>query len=68
MILHGICPNDLDIQFAPTSWLGVKAIIPNFSNSAIQRHQTLYHKSFAVLGPRLWNINPTELTQVGFRQ
>ena len=67
-ILHGICPNDLNIQFAPPSRLGVKAIIPNLNRAASQRHQTLYDKSFAVLGPRLWNTIPTELTQVGFRQ
>ena len=67
-ILHGICPNDLNIQFAPPSRLGVKAIIPNLKRAASQRHQTLYDKSFAVLGPRLCNSIPTELTQVGFRQ
>ena len=67
-ILHDICPNDLNIQFAPPSRLGVKAIIPNLNRTASQRHQTLSDKSFAVLGPRLWNTIPTELTQVGLRQ
>ena len=41
-ILHGICTNDLNIQFAPPSRLGVKAIIPNLNRAASQRHQTLY--------------------------
>ena len=61
-ILHGICPNnDLIIQFAPPSRLGVKAIIPNLNTAASQRLQTLYDKSFAVLCPRLWNTIPTEV-------
>ena len=67
-ILHGICPKDLNIQFPPPFRLGVKAIIPNPNGAASQRHQTLYDKPFAVLGPRLWNTIPTELTQVGLRQ
>ena len=62
-ILPGICPNDLNIQFALPSRLGVKDIIPNLNRAASQRHQTLYDKSFAVLGPRLWNTIPTELQQ-----
>ena len=67
-IMHGICPNDLNIQCAPPSRLEIKAIIPSLNRAASQRHQTLYDKSFAVLGPRLRNTIPTELTQVGFRQ
>ena len=68
-ILYSICPNDLNIQFCPPSRLGVKAIIPKLINrAAIQRHQTLYDKSFAVLDPHLWNIIPKELTRVVFRQ
>ena len=53
-ILHGICPNDLNIQFALPSRLRVKAIILNLNRAASQRHQTLYDMSFAVLSPRLW--------------
>ena len=49
-ILHGICPNDLNIQFAPPSRLGVKAIIPNLNRAASQRHQTLYDTSFCCSG------------------
>ena len=61
-ILHDICPNYLNIQLVPPYRLGVKAIIPNINRAASQRHQTLYDKPFAVLGPRLWNTIPTELT------
>ena len=49
-ILHGICPNDLNVQCAPPSRLEIKAIIPNLNRAASQRHQKLYDKSFAVLG------------------
>ena len=37
-ILHDICPNDLNIQFAPPSRLGVKDIIPTLNRATSQRH------------------------------
>ena len=33
-IVHDICPNDLNIEFAPPSRLGVKTIIPNLNRAA----------------------------------
>ena len=61
-ILHGLCPNDVRLQFSPPSRLGIRAIVPKLSRSAKQVHQTLYDNSFGVLGPRLWNTIPAELT------
>ena len=67
-ILHNLCPNDVGIQFSPPSRLGIRAVIPKFNRSAKKGHQTLYDNSFSVLGPRLWNTLPTELTGIGSQQ
>ena len=63
-ILHGVCPNGLNVQFYLPSRLGTKAIIPCLSKSSSQHNQTLYDTSFAVMGPRLWNIIPGKLHSV----
>ena len=63
-ILHGVCPNGLNVQFSLPSRLGTKAIIPCLSKSSSQHNQTLYDTSFAVMGPRLWNIIPGKLHSV----
>ena len=63
-ILHHASPNDLDIKFSEPSRLGVRAKVPQLNSSSMQRHQSLYDSSFAVQGPRLWNIIPSELTRV----
>ena len=61
-ILQTFCPNDLKIQFTEPSRLGTKAVVPSLSRLARTRNQTLYENSFAVLGPRLWNTLPKDLT------
>ena len=60
-ILHQRCPNDLGIIFSTPSRHGIKATIPSLSKSSTQRQQSLYDGSFAVMGPRLWNIIPSDL-------
>jgi len=60
-ILHQRCPNDLGIHFSTPSRHGIKATIPSLSKSSTQRQQSLYDGSFAVMGPRLWNIIPSDL-------
>ena len=67
-ILHNICPNDLQVQFTAPSRLGIKAIVPSISRLARTRNQTLYEHSFAVLGPRLWNTLPKDLTEISSQQ
>ena len=54
-ILNGLSPNDLNIKFANPSMLGIKADVPSLSKSCSQRNH-----SFAVMGPRLWNILPCQ--------
>ena len=63
-ILHSICSNNLNIQLLHHPCSELRLLF----QTASQRNQTLHDKSFAVLGQRLWNTIPTELTQVGFRQ
>ena len=45
-------------KFTETSRHGTRAIIPSLSRSSSSSNQTLYDSSFAVRGPRLWNIVP----------
>ena len=59
-ILHKINPNDLNIQFTTTERKGVLAIIPPFPKAASTKNTTLYEDSFAVMGPKLWNLLPIE--------
>jgi hypothetical protein len=62
--LHNRCPNDLQIQFSVPSRHGIKALLPSLAKSSSQRNQSLYDSSFAVMGPRLWNIIPSQLHSV----
>ena len=57
-------PNDLGIQFMAPSRLGVKAKVPPIVKSSSLRNQSLYDNSFAVVGPRLWNILPSHLHHI----
>ena len=58
-IRHYKCPNNINIQFCAPSRLGTKAVIPGISKSSSQRNQTRYDASFAVMGPQLWTIIPS---------
>ena len=60
-ILHGKCPNDVDIQFTETLRHGHKAVVPSIAKSSSQRNQALCDNSFAVTGPRLWNVIPPHM-------
>ena len=57
-ILNNVVPNCCDIKFTETSRHGTRAIVPSLSRSSSSSNQTLYDSSFAVRGPRLWNIVP----------
>ena len=63
-VLYYHCPNDLNIQFSNSSRHGIKALLPPLSKASSQRKQSLYDGSFAVMGPRLWNIIPRQLHSV----
>ena len=57
-ILHNVVPNCCDIKFKVTPRHGDVAIIPSLSKSSSLRNQSLYDRSFAVQGPKLWNNVP----------
>ena len=61
-ILHKVNPNDVGIIFKPESRLGIQAVVPSLNISSTAANQTLYDRSFAVVGPRLWNALPKFLT------
>ena len=52
-------PNDLNIKFHFNDRLGLKAIVPKAPQSNVG---SVYQNSFAVKGPRLWNMLPKDLT------
>ena len=57
-ILHNVVPNSSDIQFKTTPNHGVVAVIPPLSRSSSLHNQSLYDRSFTVIGPKLWNKVP----------
>ena len=67
-ILHGKCPNDVQVSFKPISRRGIQAEVPPLPTKRSQRNQSLYENSFAVMGPRLWNSIPEALQQINDQQ
>ena len=63
-LLHEIVPNDVNVKFRPLSRLGVKAELPTINRSSRVSNQTLFEKSFAVVGPQLWNWLPSQLSSI----
>ena len=61
-LLHGISPNDMNIQFKPPNRRGIRAVVPPLHRHATSKSQNMYDSSFAVTGPRLWNAIPTQTT------
>ena len=57
-ILHNVVPNSCDIQFKTTSRHGAVAVIPPLSRASSIHNQSLYDRSFTVMGPKLWNKVP----------
>ena len=64
-LLHEIVLNDLYVKFRPLSRLGVKAEMPTINRSSRVANQTLFEKSFEVIGPQLWNWLPSQLSIIG---
>ena len=58
----GEVPNDLGVEFRPPGRLGVKAVVPPLSGNSSRRAQAKYEESFAVVGPKLWNVLPADMT------
>ncbi|XP_063679210.1 uncharacterized protein LOC134814843 [Bolinopsis microptera] len=65
-VLHCKCPNDIGILFSVTLRHGQKAVVPSIAKSSSQRNQALHDNSFAVTGPRLWNVIPTHMHTIEY--
>ena len=57
-ILTGLAPNDLQISFFMNQRGAIKASVPSIPNR--RSNTASYDKSFAVLGPKLWNLLPSD--------
>ena len=60
-IRHSLSPNDPQISFSENNLQWPLAVIPRLRSSSWAKFQTLYDNSFAVVGPKLWNILPAKL-------
>ena len=45
-----------------------RAVVPKLVKTAKACHQSIYDRSFAVTGPRLWDILPSELNMLTSQQ
>ena len=63
-ILQGCVSNDLRISFVERPRTGFKAVVPPLRSGATVYHQSVYDKSLAVMGPRLWNCLPSHLNRI----
>ena len=52
-VLNGVCPNDVGLTFRPVSRLGIQAVVPSLVSASSAANQSIYDRSFAVVGPRL---------------
>ena len=60
-IHEGLSPNDLLISFSEGSARLGLAALPPLLKSSRAASQSLYDHSFAVVGPKLWNILPASI-------
>ncbi len=61
-IMHGLAPNDIQMQFKENPRLGRKAVVPPLFKKSQQSMSTHYENSFAIKAARLWNILPMEVS------
>ena len=60
-IWQGAVPNDLDIQFYDHTRLGTRSKIPDIKRNSTTLSRSIYHHSFTVCGPKLWNAIPKNI-------
>ena len=63
-ILIKMVPNEVGIVFRQEGRLGIKAVVPSLVSTSSASNQSIYDRSFAVVGPRLWNLLPSHLTVI----
>ncbi len=61
-ILKGIAPNDLQLKSYEHIRLGTRCSVPPIPKKAPTYAKSLFDNSFAVIGPKLWNILPYSVT------
>ncbi|XP_068222211.1 uncharacterized protein [Palaemon carinicauda] len=52
-------------QFLSRPLIGFKAVVPPLRGGVAAYNHSLYDKSFAVSGPRLWNCLPVHINKIG---
>ena len=60
-IVNQFVSNDLNIDFYDNRRLGIMAHVPPIMTNGNTKAKTLYDHSFAVVGPRLWNLVPKKV-------
>ena len=63
-IINGHTTNDIGIQFKFRLRLGIKATVPSINRASTAANQTIRDSSFSVMGPKLWNCVPRQLTTI----
>ena len=61
-ILKNLVANDMDITFGTIGRTGIRARLPKLTATASNKSKTMYDNSFSMMGPRLWNKIPKEIT------
>ena len=61
-IITGLAPNDINIESNEHIRLGVRCRVPPLPKRAPAYAKSIYDSSFAVTGPKLWNILPRSVT------
>ena len=61
-IIKGLAPNDINIESYKHIRLGVRCRVPPLPRRAPAYAKSIYDSSFAVTGPKLWNILPRSVT------
>ncbi|KAL5256922.1 hypothetical protein ACHWQZ_G012005 [Mnemiopsis leidyi] len=60
-LLHGVCPNDIKMEFKEHPHLGFKVLLPTLNRQSSNAAKTCYDNSFAVRAGRLWNTLPKDV-------
>ena len=62
-ITNFLVSNDLNINFYESPRFGIMAHVPPITTNSNSKAKTLYDHSFAVIGPRLWNLVPKKVKE-----
>ena len=59
-ILTAKVPNDMNVSFYMNQRNSIKAVVPRIP--ALRSNTAAFDKSFSVIGPKLWNLLPSDCT------